>query len=189
MSLTVDVFAYTLAGTLAVVDAVAFGQRQRPLYDRTCRSLAFIIARESYFVWVLIAYFFLPPSFSQDGIGLALVIRRRIALRQMPQLSTRTTSTWRLPATKAMSDHWDCHLTALYASGRAGNQRHVGPSVSCITRRWTADPFTTCFQPLQDDECLVPYFDSFRHSQRPRVALVDAMMELSGALGHMKIEQ
>ena len=48
MSLTVDVFAYTLAGTLAVVDAVAFGQR--PLYGRTCRSLAFIIARESYFV-------------------------------------------------------------------------------------------------------------------------------------------
>ena len=48
-----------------------------------------------------------------------------------------------------------------------------------------ADPSTVRFQPLQDDECLVPCFDSFRRSQRPRVALLDAMMELSGTIGHI----
>ena len=75
-------------------------------------------------------------------------------------------------ALRAVSDHWVSLLSSLYASGRVSDQRRVGPSVSRITRCWTSDQSSARFQPLQDDDCLVPSFDSFRHSRRPRVALI-----------------
>jgi len=139
----------------------------------------------------LIAYFSLPLlSFSQDGLGLSRHTSEDrsssdASVIDADDIDAAASSNHPLALLHGRCPIIGIAISPLYASGRAGDQWRVGPSVSRITRRWIADLSTAHFQPHQDDECLVPCFDSFRHSQRPRVALLDAMMELSGAIGHI----
>ena len=136
MSLTVDVFAYTLAGTLAVVDAVTFGQRQTFIWSHLSLSGIHYCPREL-FCLSIDRLFFPPPFVFFSGrawslssyVGGSLFIGRlsyrcgRHRRGGFQQPSARV-------ASRAMSDHWDCHLTALRvgAGWRSVACRSVGLS-------------------------------------------------------------